>query len=569
VKTARRRLVALLFLSLFCACVPVLAQSLPGNRERGSAAGDLYLVLPFESTARDPRLAWLGEGLAELFVEHLASQDRLVFARNAGLAAVEKIGLPPSTRFTRATMLKIAQHLDADSVLYGRFASDGRQITVTARLLRVSPPALSPEFSESGPLQDLLEVQARVVWHLLRTTDPLFPQNLAAYLQAVPRRRLDAFEHYIRGLLASDDARLRHLRDAARLDPDWSDPAFALGETYFAARNCEPALTWLSKVVPGHRRGVEAAFAAGVCHLLRNDASRAESAFASVLTLLARRNVGQSPAEVLNNLAIAQARQGKSAEAAANWQRAQHRDDDEAGYWFNAAVGAMRTAEAAHAVRHLRELLNRTPDDGQARALLLLALERAGRATEAAALREECASATCGASGALLAAAKVSASGSSAAAPADPWAQLERISPALDSGALLFPLRRNDESAGHEHYSIHLERGRHAVAEGRLDEARRDFSEAVILAPESVESRVALADVHQRQGRYDDAVRELRAALWGREDAAVRVRLAQLFIARGLTAEARTELRAALRAAPEHAEARRLLDGLGPGGGAR
>lgn len=568
---ARRRLLVLSV--AFCALGAVeriLAN--PPRVPQGSRASDLFLVMPFEQSTRDARFTWIGEGLGELFSERLAADDRLVFPRSEWLAALEKLGLPPSTRFTRATTLKIAQQIDADYVIYGRYATDGKRVSVTTYLLQVSPPAISPAFTEAGALEDLMDVQARAGWHAMRFADSLYPANQAAYVQKFRRYRIDAFEQYVRGLLAADEQRVRNFREAARLDPDWVDPAFALGETYFAARNCEPALIWLSRVPPNHPRGLDAGFLSGVCHLLRNDAPRAEAAFAGVLSGLARAYPrAQGPPEALNNLAMALSRQGKHGEAGEQWQLAQQLDPEQPDYWFNAALGLFRAEEFSAAVRPLRELLKRNPEDGDARSLLLMALERAGRATEAAAAREQCPSETCGASAAVQAVLR--APPDAARNPAmDRFTRVERISMGLDVSALLLANRTAQEgpgsSPGKDHYEIHLARGRKALAEGKTEEAARDFSEAVVLAPESPEPRIALADAYEKLGRGDDAIRELRAALWGRENAGVRVCLARIYISRGQAGEARTELRTALRAEPNHAEARRLLDSLSAAAGA-
>lgn len=567
--TARRRRFFgfVLVLLLFAVSHRVTGQTVP-PASAPSRVGDLFLVLPFEQSARDARFAWLSEGLAELFADRLAADDRLVFPRNEWMTALEKLGLPSSTRFTRATMLKVAQQLDADYVIYGEFSTDGKRLSISARVLQVSPAALSPAFTESGALEDLMEVQGRAAWQVVRFTDSLYPLNQTAFLQKVPRRRLDAFEQYVRGLLAGKEQRLGNFREAARLDPEWPDPAFALGETYYGARNCEPALTWLSRVPPGHRRGIEAGFLGGVCHLLRNDPARAESAFNGVIFALTRRNPrSPGPAEVHNNLAIALSRQGKSTQAAEQWQQAQQQDEGQADYWFNAALGEFRAENYAGAAKVLRELLKRSPEENDARALLVAALEKAGRPTEAATARDECSTENCGASVALQAALRPEEPSRAGVQGQGRLARLERISTSLDAGALLFAYRASPEgngngSRGKEHYEVHLARGRKAWSEGRLEEAQRDFAEAVVLAPDSAEPRVALADVYMQQRRLDEAERELRAALWGRESADVRVRLARLYVARGHMSEARTELRAALRAEPNHAEARRMLDSL-------
>jgi len=131
--------------------------------------------------------------------------------------------------------------------------------------------------------------------------------------------RLDAFEHYIRGLLANeDDARLRELREAARLEPDWPDPAFALGQVYYGRRDCASALQWLGHVPKTSLRYAEAVFTTGVCRMWMDEPDKAEVVFVSLQEALKDNLVsGADLPEILNNVGLARARQGKTAEGAA------------------------------------------------------------------------------------------------------------------------------------------------------------------------------------------------------------------------------------------------------------
>ena len=52
---------------------------------------------------------------------------------------LDRYGLPPTARFSHATMLRIAGDLDADFVIFGKFNSDGKSLTVETRVMRVSP----------------------------------------------------------------------------------------------------------------------------------------------------------------------------------------------------------------------------------------------------------------------------------------------------------------------------------------------------------------------------------------------------------------------------------------------
>jgi len=530
-----------------------------------SARGQTLLVLPFENSSGTPTLDWLGPGLAELSLERLPGDGRVVIPREEWLAAVEKLGLPATGRFTRATMIKLGDEADADFVLFGSYTSENGNLTLTAQVLRRDPPALSPPMTASGTMEEVLLLHARLAWQVLHYVDPVFPQSEAAFVERQPSLRLDAFEQFVRGLLdARDEQRMRFFREAARLEPNWADPAFALGQAYFAQHDWATALIWLSRVPPAHSRGPEAGFLAGICHLNRNDAVRAESAFAEVLSR------GEFP-EVLNDLGVALMRLEKGREAIARWQRAAEIDPEETDYWFNLGVGALGSTDTAptgtrdYGVRAFREVLRREPQDAEARALLIAALERAGRTTEAETEREN----------SPVALPQVSPGES-------PLAAL-RISMRLESAFRILPSggrnARTDAAqgaspgtstrAGSAQTARSLERAKRALAEGNLDAAEQAFSEVVLLAPGDAsvyaDGQLGLAELYRRRGSTEQAVRALRLALWSREDAAARITLARLYIELKRPAEALTELRTVLRLGPPatiREEAQQLLDSL-------
>jgi len=72
--------------TVLLAALPLLAvpESSPGTDTQGrssSAASPTVLVLPLENASRDENLGWLGERLAELTVERLAEEGRMIFLR--------------------------------------------------------------------------------------------------------------------------------------------------------------------------------------------------------------------------------------------------------------------------------------------------------------------------------------------------------------------------------------------------------------------------------------------------------------------------------------------------------
>jgi TolB-like protein len=300
---------------------PLLAQHPSARRASAPIGSQIYLVFPFENSGASARLDWLGEGLEELTIMRLSAAGESVYSHNGRTNELDRYGLPPQAQLSRATMLRIAQDLDVDYVVFGSFASDGSRLTVASRVLRVNPPALLPETRESGPLDSLMDLQTRLAWRSLSSHDRAYPFTLAEFSKKQRSLRLDAFEHYVRGLLANEDElRLHEFREAARLEPEWPEPDFGLGEVYFSRRDCNSALPWYARVPKNHDRYTESVFAAGVCRLLLSQPDRAQEVFTSLREALreggrggaANANViaGGDLPEILNNLALAKARLG-------------------------------------------------------------------------------------------------------------------------------------------------------------------------------------------------------------------------------------------------------------------
>jgi tetratricopeptide (TPR) repeat protein len=562
-------------------------RSLPQNATTVAASirdwrAGTVLVFPFENASHEAGLDWLGEGLSELTVERLEGRGPHLLSRQERLDVLERMGLPAGAPLSLATMFKVAQQADADQVIVGRYVSDGNTLTVSARVLRLGALSLSPEFAQSGAATDVLALQARLAPQLLCALQTE-PANAPACGNAAQGESFSAqpilaqpsaFELYIRGLMGlSDEMGVLNLREAARQAPSWPAPAVALGEIYFARRDCESALPWLSRVPPAWPEGIEAGFIAGVCHLLRNDPMRAEAAFSA----LVNRPAGLPAApgllpEARNNLAIALAREGKTPEALDVLGRTTKLDAGDPDYWFNLGLVELQAKQLDSAVAAFRNTLRLQPADTRARAFLAAALDGSGRSQEAGVERVL----LTGASARLM-------------LPKNPdpayFAPFGRIRMRLDRVSLRSaatgpnaraieadaasasgPPPVHAESAGAargtQRLSLHLDRGQQFLSSDDLDDAQRAFVEALLLAPQDATAHAGLAEVYRRQRRPDDAVREARAALGSRDDVATRVSLARLLLEDNRPAEARAELGRILALDPQNVAARELLDQL-------
>src|SRR5579885_3575062 len=488
-RIAARIIVALLLASLL-GLPPLRANPASKAAVAAAASTGISLVFPFENEGSSPHLDWLGEGLEHLVISRLSAGGEEVYSRSGRISELERYGLPASAKLSHATMLRMAQDLDADYVILGSFHSDGASLTVEARLLVVSPATLLPKTRESGRLDSLMDLATRLTWKLLGERGS-YGVTLTDFAKKQRPLRLDAFEHYIRGLTAiEDDGKIRDLREAARLEP----------------------------------------------------------------TLLA-----DSP-ELLNDLALAKARQGKAAAAETDLRRAMELGPDEDDYPVNLGLLALRANDFKAAAVDFREAIEREPDNPEDRSLLIYALEKAGKQDEAEEERSEAAE-SFGPNG--VQAIHMDAKN------AESWARLERLRTELDPAELrpefrIAPDPNGADAPGAAAVSVvaHVRSGRQALAANQLDAATKQFQAALAADPRSSSAHRGLAEIARKQGRLDEAVKELQASLIARNSAAVRTMLARVYLEQKKPDLARAEVEKALKLAPNYAEAKQLLEHL-------
>src|SRR6202048_4522969 len=563
--------------AVLCAAASLRAQQVPVRATMGSSQSGMYLVFPFETAGASPRLDWLGEGLEELTIQALSAGGRQVYSRAGRTTEQERNGLPFSAKLSRASMLRVAQDLDADFVVFGSFTSDGKTLTIDSRVLRTDPLVLLPSVRETGPLDSLMEMQSKVVWRLLSENDKAYRPSLAEFSKAQRPLRLDAFEHYIRGLLANDDEPpSRELREASRLEPAWPDPYFALAETYFTRNDCTTALSFLAHVPPTHDRYLEALFSTGVCRLQMNQPERAEEVFMSLQAALGGNGkreaqtgaTGADLPEILNNVAVARARQGKSAAAPADLRRAADLDPDEDDYPFNLGLLAAHSGDFAGAATAFREASERKPENPEDRALLVQSLEKAGRKSEADQEREAAAEAL---GPNALQSARVDAKPDATFRLARIRAELDTTALRLESAASGSPANPPASGGSGDSAASHIRQGRLELAAGRLDSAENEFRGVLRTEPANAAAHRGLGEINHRRGKLDIAVKEFQASLDARDSALVRTMLARIYLEQKKPDLARAEVQRALKLAPNYTEAKQLLEHLQnskPNGGA-
>lgn len=507
------------------------------------AQSQSILVMPFFNNSKNSHWDWMGESFAEILAERLAGEGRYIFTRQERLAATDRLGLPGYSSFSHATILKIAEELDADQIIVGHYDSDGTTLTAAAQIFDVKHLRLSSPISESGKIEDLIDIQTNLTWQLLRSLDPTLPLSKRAFAERFPPLRLDAFENYIRGLLAQSQAQqVRLFLEAARRDPLYGPPAFELGRIYLQNKDYQTAIPWLRRVAREDAHYLEANFYLGLCHLGLEDYPKAEAAF----SLLAERLPLN---EVFNNLGIVESRQGKLKLAAEHLNRAHAGDPFDADYEFNLALNAWRAQDWTGTAKALRAALRLRPEDEQARALLARAAEKSSQPGEAG--HET----------------RVGRGASSPEAAIERRLdRLDRVKTNYDETGFrqlqmeLANVAEHKAASGSRsrHVEVHLARGQELFAQGKLEEAHKEFTEAILLVPDSHEAHLFLGRIDELTGKTADAIRELRASVWSKDTVDARLLLARLYLQQNRLEDASAQVRAALALDSQNLEAQSL-----------
>lgn len=482
-------------------------------------------MLPFDNRTGQPSLEWVREAAAEVLSERFASAGFQPTSRADRTYALDHLGLPQSFQPSRASSLKLAQTLDADSIVVGSYTTDGTGIVAEATLVDVPQLRMLPTVSARGEMRDLVAVFGRLAWELTRQLDPKFSvaeETFAAEGNGVP---LTAFEQYIRGITEPDQGeRLRHLQNAVRLSPGFEQAWMALGREEYKGQQYPEAAAAFGKVGSG---GLEAGFYRGLSLMFTGDYAHAEQAFAEVARVLPL-------AEVVNNEGVAASRQGK--DATSLFIQAAAADPSAADYHFNLAVTLKRQGNLPGALNEIAQCLKLRPGDSEAQAL-----EATWKRRPATPGGIDISDAT-----------------------ADP---LERIVRTFDEAAFRQAAAMLDElNEGRLAALTPVERARALCTQARgfldrglLLEAERLYQNAVADDDRSAEAHAGLARVRERTGDAADARKEAQAALELKPSADAYLVLAQLDATAGDLSAARTEAGDALKLDPANRTAQDLM----------
>lgn len=476
------------------------------------------LIFPFENVSSAPGIDWIGESFPEVIGNRLNATPLFLISRDDRLYAFDRLGIPVSAKPSRATIYEIAQQIDADYVVVGRYNFDGSTFTAYAQVMDVQKLRLSPELVERGPLLDLIKIQTALAWDVLNTLHLVQIVSKNDFQAQFPPIRLDALENYIRGVTAGNmQDRIKHFKEAIRLEPRHTLAMLQLAKTYYNAREYEQAVNWFSRIPQEDRNANEAQFYLGMAAFYANQLDKAEAAFRFLSARLPL-------TEVYNNLGVVAARRGEK-HARTYFEKAIQTDPNDPDYHFNLSVELYRENDSAGAQRELKELLAIRPD------------------VEAKSFLDSLSSGT---------------------GPKDrPQERLKRNYDESSFRQLALEIENNYETKLRKadpatHASFHVQRGEQLLDQGLVGEAEREFREAVILDPTNAEAHAGLARVLESSQDNKGARNEAKVSIRLKPSADAYLVLARLDLADNNPTAAEQDVDHALVIDPANAAATSL-----------
>src|SRR5260221_4669732 len=158
---------------------------------------DTVLVVPFFSLSNTANLDWIGESIAETIRESLSGHDVLALDREERQEAFRRLSIRPYALLTRASVIKLAESLDAGQVIFGQYSvtpgadSSKGSLRITSRILDLKRIKQGPELNELGALEDLAAIGTHLAWQALKAVAPKTAVSEEQFRMTRPSLRVD------------------------------------------------------------------------------------------------------------------------------------------------------------------------------------------------------------------------------------------------------------------------------------------------------------------------------------------------------------------------------------------
>jgi serine/threonine protein kinase/tetratricopeptide (TPR) repeat protein len=187
-------------------------------------------VLPFRTIVAEPGLEWLGEGMTEAVIGHLAK--------------IEGIKVTSSTTVMRYVdtdkdVGTIARELDVATLLEGTVQQSGNHIEMSAKLIDASTDDHLWAESFSGDFKNVFQLQAEVALEIASRLRVTLSSDVKTRITRQPTTNLEAYklvmrgdELWYRGTHGDRMAAIDAFRQATLIDPCYAEAHAKLARAY-------------------------------------------------------------------------------------------------------------------------------------------------------------------------------------------------------------------------------------------------------------------------------------------------------------------------------------------------
>lgn len=193
-------------------------------------------VMAFANVTREAVDDWIGEGIAETVTSDLKNVHGLAVIGRAQIFELLKNVATGRDAPDDRLAIEIGRRLGAWWVVTGAYQRIGPRIRITAQVIEVLRATLLKTLKIDGGIDDIFELQDRIVFELSRSLDLKVDKVQAEAIARDETKSVEAFEAYSRGLVNmrqatrdSIDRAIALFERATELDPKYASAWASLG----------------------------------------------------------------------------------------------------------------------------------------------------------------------------------------------------------------------------------------------------------------------------------------------------------------------------------------------------
>jgi tetratricopeptide (TPR) repeat protein len=573
-----RRFASTLFATLMLlALLPLRAAAAP------QAAGEMVLILPFESTSGQREFNWVGESFADTMADLLGTHGLKVVSSDARELAYQRLRLPLTVIPSRATAIKLAREAGATMVVLGTYEvtpereGSPAEVRGSARIVRVNEGRIAGkqmndgrwathEFFYGDALLNLQTVQGKLAYQILYEQDDKLPFAQKEIVDQATKVPPKAFEARVKATMTnSRDTRLAYLTNAMlefeKANPGsiYKEAAFELGHLFYAQSDYKKSAEYFSMLQRRDLHYAEAAFYAALAFWRAGETQSALDALLPLTSDMPLTSIYNNAGAISTQAAIKETGPKRDAllKQATNFlsravESASEDSPDGAMVRYNYAYALMLSGSYAEAAEQLRAVVKFNSRDSEALFLLAKSLEKAGKAEEAAASDNEARKLYPGYGKAQV-----------------EWEKSQTISLLPlhlrgDFNRAEFIIAKREEenrvNAAAQGASAQdlLVKARELYTAGRDDDALMELRDVVRIEPMNAEAYLLTGRIYQRRGELASAINQLKTSIfWDTDHRLIdaHILLGRIFLERGDRAQATAYSQSAMQIDPNNQEA--------------